>query len=135
MGDPVQAGRLDYTTFSGPFQSHPFCDCVTRELQAWLSPSGCSRLGWKSERKKETGNQQRCSPGQDRACRMCILRREVPPKPVTLLRLHRHQFAYWDTSESLHSAHLGAWLCCQPPTLILQPPATESTRASGDTAS
>ena len=38
----------------------------------------------------------------------CVIRREIPPKPVALVRLQRHQFAYQDTSNSLHGVHPGA---------------------------
>lgn len=78
-------------------------------IQAWLNPSGWSRSGLEvternASRERHKGTRQDMTLNVGR----CVIRRKVPPKPVTLLRLQEHQSAYQDTSNSLHGVHPGA---------------------------
>lgn len=51
---------------------------------------------------------RKASKGMTAHMGRCVIRREVPLKPVILLRLQGHQFADQDTSNSLHGVHLEA---------------------------
>lgn len=107
-GTPTAGPQVCCSSRTTP-RHRPRWPAPPRGLQAQLSPSGWSRSRLevterKASRERCEGAHQDVIPHAGR----CVIRREVPPKPVALLGLQRHQFAYQDTSNSLHGVHPGA---------------------------